>query len=201
MPRGCSRCGFAFLFELLDDYYPAPDAAFFVCDQEGRLIGLGRGSRELTGLTEERVMGRPVGDVLGLVGRGGRDVAALMGGGRVIVHHSVITRMVLGAGGYASVAERFFANTDVNHFLLEYDTPRAGDFAPLRFVPAPTRRISSMRSRSRRRPSSRRTERARAEGPVATGCQRGAGQTPQSEELSFLDLMAARDQRRQRYDQ
>ena len=41
----------------------------------------------------------------------------------------------LGAGGYESVAERFFANTKVNHFLLEYDTPRAGDFAPLRFVP------------------------------------------------------------------
>ena len=41
----------------------------------------------------------------------------------------------LGAGGYESVAERFFANTGVNHFLLEYDTPRAGDFAPLRFVP------------------------------------------------------------------
>ena len=41
----------------------------------------------------------------------------------------------LGAGGYESVAERFFADTKVNHFLLEYDTPRAGDFAPLRFVP------------------------------------------------------------------
>ncbi|HEU5019765.1 MAG TPA: 5-methyltetrahydropteroyltriglutamate--homocysteine S-methyltransferase [Pseudolabrys sp.] len=41
----------------------------------------------------------------------------------------------LGAGGYETVAERFFANTNVNHFLLEYDTPRAGDFAPLRFVP------------------------------------------------------------------
>jgi len=40
----------------------------------------------------------------------------------------------LGAGGYESVAERFFADTKVNHFLLEYDTPRAGDFAPLRFV-------------------------------------------------------------------
>ena len=38
-PRGCSKCGFAFLFELLDDYYPAPNAAFFVCDQEGRVIG------------------------------------------------------------------------------------------------------------------------------------------------------------------
>ena len=41
----------------------------------------------------------------------------------------------LGAGGYESVAERFFAHTNVNHFLLEYDTSRAGDFAPLRFVP------------------------------------------------------------------
>ena len=41
----------------------------------------------------------------------------------------------LGAGGYESVAERFFTQTNVNHFLLEYDTSRAGDFAPLRFVP------------------------------------------------------------------
>ena len=41
----------------------------------------------------------------------------------------------LGAGGYEKVAERFFSETKVNHFLLEYDTPRAGDFAPLRFVP------------------------------------------------------------------
>ncbi len=35
----------------------------------------------------------------------------------------------------SSVAERFFANTNVTHFLLEYDTDRAGDFKPLRFVP------------------------------------------------------------------
>ena len=41
----------------------------------------------------------------------------------------------LGAGGYESVAERFFARANVNHFLLEYDTKRSGDFAPLRFVP------------------------------------------------------------------
>jgi 5-methyltetrahydropteroyltriglutamate--homocysteine methyltransferase len=40
----------------------------------------------------------------------------------------------LAAGGYESVAERFFSNTHANHFLLEYDTERAGDFAPLRFV-------------------------------------------------------------------
>ena len=41
----------------------------------------------------------------------------------------------LGSGGYESVAERFFAATHANHFLLEYDTPRAGDFQPLRHVP------------------------------------------------------------------
>jgi 5-methyltetrahydropteroyltriglutamate--homocysteine methyltransferase len=41
----------------------------------------------------------------------------------------------LADGGYDWVAERFFARAQANHFLLEYDTPRAGDFAPLRFVP------------------------------------------------------------------
>jgi len=41
----------------------------------------------------------------------------------------------LGDGGYDWVAERFFARAKANHFLLEYDTSRAGDFAPLRFVP------------------------------------------------------------------
>jgi 5-methyltetrahydropteroyltriglutamate--homocysteine methyltransferase len=41
----------------------------------------------------------------------------------------------LSEGGYESVAERFFTNTRATHFLLEYDTARAGDFKPLRFVP------------------------------------------------------------------
>ncbi|HEX3505702.1 MAG TPA: 5-methyltetrahydropteroyltriglutamate--homocysteine S-methyltransferase [Xanthobacteraceae bacterium] len=41
----------------------------------------------------------------------------------------------LSEGGYESVAERFFAGVNATHFLLEYDTKRAGDFAPLRFVP------------------------------------------------------------------
>jgi PAS domain-containing protein len=65
-PKGCHKCGFGFLFELLDDYYPAPDAAFFVCDQQARIIGCGRGSFELTGLDDEKVIGRPVREVLGL---------------------------------------------------------------------------------------------------------------------------------------
>ena len=33
------------------------------------------------------------------------------------------------------MVERFFVNANVNHFLLEYDTSRAGDFASLCFVP------------------------------------------------------------------
>jgi 5-methyltetrahydropteroyltriglutamate--homocysteine methyltransferase len=43
--------------------------------------------------------------------------------------------MYLSEGGYDSVAEKFFNRTNVDHFLLEFDTPRAGGFAPLRFVP------------------------------------------------------------------
>jgi 5-methyltetrahydropteroyltriglutamate--homocysteine methyltransferase len=43
--------------------------------------------------------------------------------------------MYLSEGGYDSIAERFFSRTRVNHFLLEFDTPRAGGFAPLRHVP------------------------------------------------------------------
>lgn len=43
--------------------------------------------------------------------------------------------MYLSEGGYDSVADRFFGRTNVDHFLLEFDTPRAGGFAPLRFVP------------------------------------------------------------------
>jgi methionine synthase II (cobalamin-independent) len=41
----------------------------------------------------------------------------------------------LAEGGYDSIAEKLFGGARVNHFLLEFDTPRAGDFAPLRFVP------------------------------------------------------------------
>jgi 5-methyltetrahydropteroyltriglutamate--homocysteine methyltransferase len=43
--------------------------------------------------------------------------------------------MYLSEGGYDSVGERFFGRANVNHFLLEFDTPRAGGFDPLRFVP------------------------------------------------------------------
>ncbi|HLH66126.1 MAG TPA: PAS domain-containing protein [Solirubrobacteraceae bacterium] len=74
--RGCERCGFAYLFELLDDYYPAPAAAFFACDAEGRIVDCGRGAFELTGLSTERAIGRPAVQALGLSFEDGTDHVA-----------------------------------------------------------------------------------------------------------------------------
>jgi 5-methyltetrahydropteroyltriglutamate--homocysteine methyltransferase len=38
-------------------------------------------------------------------------------------------------GGYEPIAEKAFGQLNVDRFLLEYDTERAGGFDPLRFVP------------------------------------------------------------------
>jgi 5-methyltetrahydropteroyltriglutamate--homocysteine methyltransferase len=38
-------------------------------------------------------------------------------------------------GGYEEVAERLFNALTIPFYFLEYDTPRAGSFTPLRFVP------------------------------------------------------------------
>jgi 5-methyltetrahydropteroyltriglutamate--homocysteine methyltransferase len=38
-------------------------------------------------------------------------------------------------GAYDAIAERLFNELPHDRFLLEYDTPRAGGFEPLRFVP------------------------------------------------------------------
>ena len=64
----CRRCGFGFLFELLDDYYPAPTTGFVVCDSEGRVLALGRGVFELSGYQEQDVLGRDVMQAFGLSG-------------------------------------------------------------------------------------------------------------------------------------
>ncbi len=42
----------------------------------------------------------------------------------------------MGDGGYAPIAEKLFNNLNVDAYLMEYDSPRAGDFAPLRHLPA-----------------------------------------------------------------
>ena len=74
--RGCEKCGFAYLFELLDDYYPAPNAAFFACDSDGRIVDCGRGSFELTGYEEEEVVGQTLTQALDLRFENGEDHVA-----------------------------------------------------------------------------------------------------------------------------
>ena len=62
----CRRCGFGFIFQLLEDYYPAPGTGFIVCDRDARVIASGRGVFELTGFQESDLMGREVGEILTL---------------------------------------------------------------------------------------------------------------------------------------
>ena len=47
----------------------------------------------------------------------------------------------MGSGGYEYVSEVVFQNVGINNFFMEYDTERAGDFQPLRHVPAGKRVI------------------------------------------------------------
>jgi PAS domain S-box-containing protein len=67
-PVACHHCGFGFLFELMDDYYPAPATGFVVCDQEGRILAVGRGVFELTGWSENDLIGADLVQALGLSG-------------------------------------------------------------------------------------------------------------------------------------
>ena len=62
----CRNCGFGFLYELLEDYYPAPETGFVVCDSDARVLAAGRGVFELTGFREADLIGRRVADALGL---------------------------------------------------------------------------------------------------------------------------------------
>ncbi len=40
---GCAKCGFGFLFELLEDFYPPANAGFLACDKDTRVISCGKG--------------------------------------------------------------------------------------------------------------------------------------------------------------
>ena len=73
----CTSCGFGFLFELMDDYYPRPSAGLVVCDRAGRVIAAGRGVFELTGFREPDLLGRTVTEAFGLSGFDGEDPAQL----------------------------------------------------------------------------------------------------------------------------
>ncbi len=74
----CRACSFGFLFELQEDYYPAPTAGLVACDREGRILASGRGVFELTGFREHDLLGREVRDAFALRGPDGeRDPIGL----------------------------------------------------------------------------------------------------------------------------
>ena len=55
---GCTRCGFGFMFELLDDFYPGPGAGMLACDRDARILAVGKGVFELTGFQEGDLIGK-----------------------------------------------------------------------------------------------------------------------------------------------
>jgi PAS domain-containing protein len=75
-PRGCSRCGFGFLFELLEDYYAGPRTALVVCDRERRILAAGHAATAVTGYQEGDLLGHDVMERLHLGGYTGEDPAA-----------------------------------------------------------------------------------------------------------------------------
>ena len=76
-PVACASCGFGFLFEIMDDYYPAPGTGFLVCDGKGRVIAAGQGVFELTGYREADLLGHDLMQVLFELEDNGPTPAAL----------------------------------------------------------------------------------------------------------------------------
>jgi PAS domain-containing protein len=124
VPVACERCGFGFLFELMDDYYPAPNAGFVVCDANGRILATGRGVFELTGYGEGDLLGADVVERLGLNGfdaeRNPAKLALEWGVRRLGEHLRLRTR----AGQEKDVTADFFPAYDDDGGLLVALTPR-----------------------------------------------------------------------------
>ena len=123
VPVSCERCGFGFLFELMDDYYPAPNTGFVVCDREGRIIASGRGVFELTGYREQELLGGDVVERLGMSGFANGNPAALAlewGVRRLDEKLELRTR----AGHSKPVTADFFPAYDDDGGLLVALTPR-----------------------------------------------------------------------------
>jgi len=119
--RGCNKCGFGFLFELLDDYYPAPATGFIVCDQDARVLATGRGVFELTGFMEEELMGRDVVDALQLSNGDPVQLVREWGVRKLGQQLAIRTR----AGMEKNVTADFFPAYDEDGGLLVALTPRS----------------------------------------------------------------------------
>ena len=124
VPVACERCGFGFLFELMDDYYPAPNTGFVVCDQEGRILAAGRGVFELAGYREQELLGTNVVDRLGLNGWDGEKSPAAIALEWGVRRLGEKLRLRTRAGQDKSVTADFFPAYDEDGGLLVALTPR-----------------------------------------------------------------------------
>jgi PAS domain-containing protein len=125
VPVACERCGFGFLFELMDDYYPAPNTGFVVCDREGRILAAGRGVFELAGYREQELLGGEIVDRLGLNGWNGDQSPAAISlewGVRRLGEQLVLRTR---AGQQKAVTADFFPAYDEDGGLLVALTPRS----------------------------------------------------------------------------
>jgi len=124
IPVACHRCGFGFLFELMEDYYPAPNSGFVVCDNEARILASGRGVFEITGYPEGELLGTEVVERLGLSGfeadRNPAKLALEWGVRRLGEQLRLRTR----SGQDKSVTADFFPAYDDDGGLLVALTPR-----------------------------------------------------------------------------
>ena len=116
----CRNCGFGFLFQLLEDYYPAPDTGFVVCDRDARILAAGRGVFELTGYRDADLLGRDVTEVLGLSDPSPIELVREWGVRKLDQALEIRTR----AGFTKSVTADFFPAYDENGGLLVALTPR-----------------------------------------------------------------------------
>ena len=124
VPVACDRCGFGFLFELMDDYYPGPNTGFVVCDRDSRILAAGRGVFELSGYREQELLGTDVVQRLGLNGWNGDQspaaIALEWGVRRLGEQLELRTR----AGQTKTVTADFFPAYDEDGGLLVAITPR-----------------------------------------------------------------------------
>ena len=120
----CRHCGFGFLFELMDDYYPAPGTGMVACDRDGRILAVGRGIFELTGWKESDLLGSEVVGAVGLSGfaddRNPAKLALEWGVRRLGERLELRTR----AGHVKPVTGDFFPAYDEDGGLLVALTPR-----------------------------------------------------------------------------
>jgi hypothetical protein len=123
----CRRCGFGFLFELLDDYYPAPTTGLVTCDGQARVLAVGRGVFELTGFEERDLLGRDLTDAFGLHGFEQNPAAVAIEWGVRKLGERLVLRTR--AGIEKPVTADFFPAYDSDGGLLVALTPRstAGD--------------------------------------------------------------------------